>query len=168
MAVYTISPDFLEKIEDDERRYLSDILFVFSNGTNTYKVAQDRDGKILDAYKSIRNNADTIKKWIDFMSLSPSKFEKIDVDITSIDSDEEKAIKLCKETKGLSKIIVYSIQNITVCECNDNKIQYEGKLLTVLDRDEAKEELNKKEGNTNINIAHSQVAGGNIENSTNK
>lgn len=168
MAIYTISPDLLENIEDNDIRYLSDILFVFSNKTNTYKVAQDKHGHIIDVYRSIKKNPDSIKIWLDYMTNSPTKFEKIDVDIQNLDSNEGKAIKLCKETKGSNKIIVYSIQNITLCECKDNKIQYEGKSLIVLDRDDAIAELNKKEGNTNINIAHSQVAGGNIENSTNK
>lgn len=168
MPVYTISPDFLENIKDDDKRYLSDILFIFSNRTNAYKVARDTQGHIIDIYKSIKTNPDIIKTWLELMSYPPSKFEKINVDIRDIDSDEEKAIKLCKETKNSNKMIVYSIENIQLFECNNNQIQYEGKSLIVLDRDEAEIELNRKDEGRIININHSQIAGGSIENSTNK
>lgn len=168
MSVYTISPDFLENIEDDEKSYLSDILFIFSNRSNSHKIAKDKHGVILDVYKSIKKNPDIIKIWLDLMSFTPSGFEKIDVDIRDINCKEEMSITLCKETKGTNKLIVYSVQNIVNFECIDGFISYDGKVITVFDRDDAKMELNKKEPSISSIINHSQIAGNDITKSTNK
>ncbi len=60
------------------------------------------------------------------------------------------------------KIIVYSPQNITKHKCEKNIIQFENTAISVLDRDEARNELfvAPKNGDTYIN---SQVAKNNSQ-----
>lgn len=159
MSIYTISPDFLGNIDEEERNYLSNILFVFANKTNSYKVSKDKNGEILDIYQGIQQNAEIIKTWLDLMSFSPSSFERIDIDISGIDCNETKFIKLCKETKGFNNLIVYSIQNIVNHKCVEKKIKFEDVTVNILDRDDASRELNRSTGDI-ITYNNSQVATG--------
>ncbi|HZY36729.1 MAG TPA: hypothetical protein VFE53_08785 [Mucilaginibacter sp.] len=168
MSVYTISPDLLRNIEKEEGVYFTDILFVFTQRNNHFKVSRDKKGHVIDAYLKIVPNADIIKTWLDLMSFKPSTFEHIDVSFKDIDCEETKFFKLCKETKDQNKIIYYSAQNIKKYNCTDHLVYFEETAITVLDRDLAKQELNQsnKNGDTYIN---SQVAKGNsnINKSTN-
>lgn len=156
MSLYTISPDFLTNINKDEQVYLSNILFIFSNRNNSFKVTKDRNGEVISIYQAIQQNADIIKTWLEFMSFSPSTFEKIDVDISTITCMETKFVKICKETKANNNLIVYSTQNISKFNCLDKKIDYEGVSIKIFDRDDANVELNQNASNTYI--TNSQVA----------
>src|SRR6218665_1529756 len=156
MSIYTISPDFLSNVDKDEQNYLSNILFVFTNRNNSFKLTKDKKGDVISIYKSIQENADIIKIWLDLMSYTPAPFESIDVDISNIDCLETKFLKICKETKGFNNLIVYSVQNLTKFKCIGNKISFEGIDINILDRDEANSELNSKTGHTFI--SNSQVA----------
>jgi hypothetical protein len=156
MSIYTISPDFLSSIDKDEQNYLSNILFVFTNRNNTYKLTKDKKGEVISIYKSIQQNADIIKVWLELMSYTPTPFENIDIDISSIECLETKFIKICKETKGFNNLIVYSTQNISKFNCIGKKINFEGIDINILDRDDANLELNINPGN--IFISNSQVA----------
>lgn len=156
MSIYTITPDFLSSIDNEERNYLSNILFVFTNRNNTYKITKDKKGEVISIYKSIQQNADIIKVWLDLMSFTPTPFEKIDIDISNIDCLETKFMKMCKETKGFNNLIVYSSQNISKFNCTGKKITFEGIDINILDRDDANLELNQKSGN--VYISNSQVA----------
>lgn len=142
MSIYTITPDFFNSIEKEEKHYLTNILFIFTNRNNTFKVTKDRNGEVLSIYKSIIPNADIIKTWLELMSFGPSPFEKIDVDISSINCVETKFMKICKETNGFNNLIVYSAQNITKFDCVNKTINYEGININILDRDDANVELN--------------------------
>lgn len=157
MSIFTITPGFLENIGDGESSYLADILFVFSNKNNSFKVSKDKNGSILDIYRSIENNSHIIKTWLDLMANTPSPFEKVDVNIEDILCMETKFIKICKETKGFNNLIVYSFQNIQEFKCNNKYINYEGINIKVYDRDDANSELNKSYSTTN-NYINSQVA----------
>jgi hypothetical protein len=72
MAVYTISPDLLRNIEKDEGVYFTDILFVFAQRTNSFKVSKDKNGEVINSYLAIEENGETIKTWLDLMSFKPS------------------------------------------------------------------------------------------------
>ncbi len=74
MSVYTISPDLLKNIDKDEGIYLTDILFVFTQRTNPFKVSKDKNGNVIDSYLSVERNVDVIKTWLDLMSFKPSPF----------------------------------------------------------------------------------------------
>jgi len=162
MSVYTISSDLLKSIESGEGVYLTDILFVFTNRSNPYKVAKDKGGHIIDLYQKVQNNGDIIKTWLDLMSFKPSPFETIDVDLKGIESEEIVFLKLCKETKSQNKLIVYTIQNINAHVCENCIVYFEGTSIHILDRDLARGELVDADrgGDTYIN---SQVTQGNSQ-----
>lgn len=46
MAVYTVSPDLLRNVEKDEGIYFTDILFTFTQRTNSFKVSRDIGGEV--------------------------------------------------------------------------------------------------------------------------
>jgi len=164
--IYTITPDLLENIADNEKHYFTDILFLFTNRSCSLKVARDKNNEIISIYRNIKNNAETIKLWLDLMSFIPSRFEKINITIDDIDCLESKFMKLCKETKGVNKLIVYSIQNLYKFECREKKVIFEDIIINVLDRDDAKEELNGK-NIFNINGVGHMIAGNDISESKN-
>jgi len=157
MSIYTILPDFFSKVEKEEGVYFSDILFVFTQRGNSFKVTKDKKGEVISIYSSIKENADIIKSWLEMMSFKPSTFEKIDVDISGIDCMETKFVKICKETKGVNKLIVYTRQNIRKFKCENNILTYEGTDITVLDKDDAHIELSKTVNKGDV-IINSQVA----------
>jgi len=157
MAVYTVSPDLLRNIEKDEGIYFTDILFVFTQRNNPFKVSKDKNGDIIKSYMDIKENGETIKTWLDLMSFKPSPFEPIDVDLSSIVCEETKFMKVCKETKSQNKLILYTQQNITKHKCENRIVLFEDTAIQILDRDEARQELTSAPnvGDTYIN---SQVA----------
>jgi hypothetical protein len=169
MGVYTVSPDLLRNIEKDDGIYLTDILFVFTQRANTFKIAKDRKGEVINCYQSIKANGEIIKTWLDLMSFNPSPFETIDVELDGLDCEETKFVKICKETQSQNKLITYTHQNLKKHSCRGGVVTFEGTDITVLDRDEAKQELTvvPKSGDTFIN---SQVAQNNsrIVDSTNE
>ncbi len=152
MTVYTVSPDLLKNVEKDEGIYFTDILFTFTQRTNSFKVSKDKGGEVIKSYLAIEKNGETIKTWLDLMSFKPSPFEPIDVDLSNISCEESKFMKLCKETKNQNKLILYSQQNLTKHKCENNLVTFEGVELRILDRDDARNELSLVEkGDTFIN-----------------
>lgn len=168
MTIFTVAPDLLRNIEEGEYVFFSDILFVFSQQSNPFRVTKDKNGDVISIYSGIKENADIIKTWLDLMANKPSPFEKIDIDISDIECEETKFVKICKETKGQNQIIFYSRQNIRKFICESNIIQFEGKSLTVFDKFEAQQHLTKTDNST-INYINSQIAkdGSQINDSTN-
>jgi len=170
MSTYTISPDFFQSVEKDEGVYFSEVLFVFTQRGNPFKVSRDKNGDIIDVYKNIKENADIIKTWLELMSYKPSTFEKIDIDLSEIECLETKFLTLCQQTKSENNLIVYSKQNIKKFECKNSKIVFDKTSISVLDKDDACLELSKITkiiGDTYIN---SQIAqgGSQIVDSNNK
>jgi hypothetical protein len=157
MAVYTISPDLLRNIEKDEGVYFTDILFIFTQRTNPFKVSKDKNGDVINSYLAIERNGETIKTWLDLMSFKPSPFELIDVDLSHIDCEETRFMKICKETKSQNKLILYTHQNLKEHFCEKDIVIFENVAIQVLDRDQARQELTvvADSGDTYIN---SQVA----------
>lgn len=162
MAVYTVSPDLLKNIDKEDGIYFTDILFVFTQRGNPFKVAKDKNGNVIECYKRISINGDIIKTWLDLMTFRPSPFETINVDLSAIQCEETKFFKVCKETKGQNKLILYSIQNLQKYSCRDSIVMFEDVGIQILDRDIARNELlvASKGGDTYIN---SQVAQGNSQ-----
>lgn len=160
--IYTISPDLLRNIKKEEGIYLTDVLFVFAQRSNTYKVTRDSNGEVLRIYESIASSKDCIKTWLDLMSFIPSPFEVINVDISDIECEETKFLKLCKETNGENKIIYYSKQNVRKYKFDAGSLFFEKIQIIVLDRDEARHELTATQ-TINTNIINSQVAQGNSQ-----
>ena len=132
-------------------------MFVFTQRTNSFKVSKDTKGDIINSYLAIEKNGDTIKTWLDLMSFKPSPFEQITVDLSHIDCEETKFLKICKETKNQNKLIVYTQQNLNKHKCENSFVLFEETAIQILDRDEARNELLilPKSGDTYIN---SQVA----------
>lgn len=164
MGIYTISLNFIEKVQHSELHYLASILFRFTNEQNGAKLAVDKNNVILSKYKEIDQNRDIIKTWLDFVANIPSTIEKIDIDINGIKDSEEMCLSLCSHTNGSKKMIVYSRSSLKTSVDNDNCVTYDGNRIIILDKDEAKLELN---GQNNISIVNSQIAGGDIKKSNN-
>ena len=155
--VYTLSPDFIQNLEEEDSIFITDVLFQFSNRENPLKIAKDNSGSVIDDYSKIAAKNQQIKTWLDLMSFSPSPFSKVDVDLSSFDCHETKYLKLCRETNGLKKMIIYSLQNIKKHQCDNNSILFEGCKIDILDKENARYDVNTilKKGDIIIN---SQVA----------
>ena len=164
MAIYTVSLDFLDKIQPLELNYLASVLFCFTNEQQDAKLAVDENNVILSKYKEVSRNKDIVRVWLDFVAIIPSSIEKVDVDIRGIMDSEEMCLSLCSHTNGAKKMIVYSMSSLKVSVDNDNCVTYDSCRIKILDKDEAKLELN---GQNNISIVNSQIAGGDIKKSNN-
>lgn len=155
--VYTLSPDFIQNLEEEDSIFITDVLFKFISRANPLKIAQDNGGSVIDDYAKIAATNQQIKTWLDLMSFSPSPFSKVDVDLSSINCHETKYLKLCRETIGFKKMIIYSLQNIKKHECNNNSILFEECVIAVLDKENARYDLNTILNKGDI-IINSQVA----------
>lgn len=140
MAVYTISPCIMRDSEPNDFLCYSNLLFTFTHGP--HKVAIDKDGSIIDIYSRIEQHKDIIQTWLQLMSNTPRRFEKIPVNILDITDEFGKFLVLCKATKGQHKIIVNSIQNLDCEVDDDNCVDVDGVKVKILDRMEAEQEIN--------------------------
>lgn len=166
MAIYTVSLNFLENLEQSEMSYLGCILYCFTNEQHPDKLAVDKNKVILAKYIDVVDQrfADIIKSWVDMLSYIPSSMEKIDVDLRNITNKEEMCLALCSSINGTKQMIVYSMASLNSVIDGDNCILYNGNKIKIFDRDEAKRILNE---NIVYNISHSQVAGRDIKKSIN-
>lgn len=164
--IFTISPDFLENIEEGEEHYYTSILFQLANKMSPFKVAVDSEMLVLDIYRNVNKHPEIIRSWLDHMSYS-SSFERISVDLSNEENDDNMLMKLCIAVNGNKQMIVYSIQNIPIeVDCN-NCIEFQGKQIKLLDKDEACIILNARTL-VNNNYINSQVAGGSITGAINR
>lgn len=167
MNIFIISLDFLENIKPENLHYLSDILFIFTNTNNDYKVAVDSGNEIWSMYHKVENNAEYIKIWLDLLTYIPNCTETINVDLKSVENVEDKFLELCANIRGKRQMIVYSKQNISLeVDCNDN-VEYQGKKILLLDKEQARLILNDR-NIINNNFINAQVAGGNINGAINR
>ena len=166
--IYTISLDFLENIEEGEEHYYTSILFQLANEMNPFKVAVDKNKEILDIYRNVKTNPEIISTWLDHMSYSPfPAFELIPVDLSTEINIDNKFMILCSAIKGNRQMIVYSIQNVHLdVDCN-NCVEFQGKQIKLLDKDEARIRLNQNNVVYN-NYNNSQVAGGDMTGAINR
>lgn len=168
----TISLDFLENLELSDYRYFTDILFVFTNRHNDFKVAKDVNNEVLDLYKKVKKNSHLISCWLDMMSYSPTPFETVNIDIKNVSDIEEKFLKLCKHTRGNKFMLVYSLQNLSAQLDTNNCIIYNHTLIKALDKEECIQFLNAPRQiiytTINQNNENSIIVGGDATNVTNK
>lgn len=165
--IYTISLDFLENIEEGEEHYYTSILFQLANEMTPFKVAVDRDMMVLEFYKNVKKHPEIIKSWLEHMSYSPSSFERISVDLSVESNMDNMLMKLCSAVNGNKQLIIYSKQNIPLeVDCN-NCVEFQGKSIKLLDKDEARIKLNIMSF-INNSYVNSQVAGGNLIGAINK
>lgn len=156
---YTLYPDLFRLIKEiDDSIYIRDLITIFGISTNSHKIAKDSHGIVIDIYSNTESiYKDFFATFLDMIARNPSGFENIDVDISQIECEETKFITLCKATLGCNVMILYSIQNIKKYKIINNKLNFEDTEITILDRDEARVELNKsKIENTTYN--NSQIA----------
>ncbi|EKE05978.1 MAG: hypothetical protein ACD_19C00135G0002 [uncultured bacterium] len=157
MSCYTVSHCILLNL-DSGKKYITDLLFVFTQETNPFKVAIDKDKKILDLYEKAGQSNQHVATWLNLMSLQPSNFEPINVDTSSAKNEEELFLLVCSNTKNQQKLFVYSHQNWTNFKYDTNNlIVYRGVPVQVLDRDEAINELHPS-NQTSINAYNSVLA----------
>ena len=142
MAIYTISPCLMRDPNPSDFFCYSNLLFSFTCGP--HRVAIDRDGHVLDIYNQIPLHQDIIQTWLQLMSNTPHRFEKIPVGIKNLQNECEKFLVLCKSTKGQHKMIVNSIQGLDYDVDEDDCITVEGVKVKILDRLEAEQEINKR------------------------
>ncbi|SMD44203.1 hypothetical protein SAMN00777080_2821 [Aquiflexum balticum DSM 16537] len=142
MAAYTLSKCILENINAG-KKYITDLLFVFTRDSNPHKVTVDSQNIILDIYTQLAKSNEFIATWLQLMSHQPSNFEPINVDLSSVSNDEEIFLKVCCETKSQQKIIVFTHEGWKYYNYHSDKvIHYNNKFIYVLDRDEAIQDLN--------------------------
>lgn len=170
MNTFTISPQFLRQIDRDSLFYFADVLFVFPQTTNDFKVAIDRDGHILDIYKNIDNHKDLIKAWLDLLANNKASFEFIDASIGEFRDEIKKALELCYEVNGSKQLIVFSRQDVKRYKIEDKAIVYNGEKIVIFDRDEIRLHFSKRPIINNYTIENSQIAttGGALNQSNNK
>ena len=166
MICYTLSDCVLNNINiaPNPKEILTDLLMVFAQNNNPYKIAIDKKGKIIDIYSRTDNPA--ILYWLQIMSDFPKSWECINVEnFDSVKTQEESFLLLCSQTTD-KMLIVYSHNEWIKKYYNSNKdILYNGVQLKVLDREEAIRHLMPTEKVVNI-INDSIVAmnGSNINN----
>ncbi|WP_075343282.1 hypothetical protein [Tenacibaculum agarivorans] len=169
--VYTVYCELLERIKKEELFYFSDLLNLFASRENDNKIAVDYDGKILEDYASIDNhNSSFIACWLELLAHNaPTSLENIEIELEEITCNEEKYLRLCKETVSQKKMIVYSKQNIKEHQCINDIIIFEEEEINILDKDNALREINNSNSVIN-NISNSIIAQNNssVNNSKNQ
>lgn len=151
MAIYTLSMNFIDGVGENHS-HLHNVFLKFPNPDCEHKAAMDKSKKLLELYiQSSKSNVDLLK-WLEWMSHSSGTyFETIDITIPENISEEELYLKVASATKAYKKIIVGNHQcweNFDyMIGCN--KILYDNKEITILDREEAYKELNESSKITN-------------------
>ncbi len=163
MGIYTVTGKLLENIQP--KPYYNELLFVFTFSTNSYKVAVDTNGCILDIYRSIGEENPLIATWLQIMSNEPTNFEPID-EVLSIDTPKcfcEIFLLLASKIAGAKRLITNSIQDLSLYEFNGEKVvKYNDIDIKIYDKDDALNEFRQ-----NMSQFHSgsgdNVAGNKIE-----
>ncbi len=171
MSCFTISDNIKESICFG-KKYITELLYVFLSSSNSFKVSLDTSDVIIDIYSSVARKDEFFSNWLTLMSHEPSNFEKIDIDVSSVENKEEVFLKVCSKTKAQQKMIVHSHESWSRFNyLKKNIISYNGKNIIIFDRDEAIIELSKEKGDsyTNISAKNSIIAtgGSKIQNSDN-
>lgn len=169
MAAYTLSKCILENINAG-KKYITDLLFVFTRDANPHKVVIDSKNVIIDIYTQVAGSNEFIATWLQLMSHQPSNFEPINVDLSTVSNDEEIFLKVCCETRSQQKLIVFTHEGWKNYNYHsDGVIFYNNKYISILDRDEAIQDLNSM--NTGSITAFGSIIATNqssINNSNNK
>lgn len=148
MNLFVISPCLLSNIDTKTKTHYTSILNVFADTEKPQKVAIDKNNKLLTLYENIavERKDVSLMGWLRLMSKVPDSFERI-VDVKKqFANDKELCLFVCKHIVNKRKpMIVWSRQafaefNFTV----ENEVEYEGSLILLLDRDEAKNVLSER------------------------
>lgn len=160
MAIYTLSINYIDGVSEN-KSHLLNVFYKFPNPDNEYKAAMDKSKKLLDHYIASAKTNNDFLTWLDWMSRKPEGFESIDVSIPDNVSEEEMYLMIAAATNPQKKVIVGSHQYwkkycyLTNC----NKIPYNSHEITILDKDEAFQELNPKDKVTqHISITNNNMA----------
>ena len=155
MSSYTLSNCILTNL-DAGKKYITDLLMVFTQEWNPSKVALDKSDRIMNLYYDAGQKNEYVANWISLMAHEPSNFETINVDTSNASSDEEIFLKVCSQTKCQQKLIVHSHESWQNYNYEEDKVMfYDKKPIRVFDRDEAIHEL--KPSTTGSITAYSSV-----------
>lgn len=142
MACYTLSDCILNNLNAG-KKYITDLLMVFTQESNPFKVALDKSNRIIDLYESAGQENEYVANWLSLMSFQPSNFETINIDTSTAINNEEIFLKVCGKTNSQQKLIVYSHEGWQYYSYESDKvIIYDTKQIKILDRDEAIHDLN--------------------------
>lgn len=142
MACYTLSDCILHNLNAG-KKYITDLLMVFTQESNPFKVALDKSNRIIDLYELAGQKNEYVANWLSLMSFQPSNFETINIDTSTAMNNEEVFLKVCGKTNSQQKLIVYSHEGWQNFNYQGDKvIIYDTKSIRVFDRDEAIHDLN--------------------------
>lgn len=168
---YTVSSCFLENADIFD---VTGVLDELSNKVKGHQVARDKNGEIIDIYKRVKTKyfSDLIIPWLNKLACYPKSIKQIEIDLSQIDCIKEKFLILCIHTAD-KILIVNSRDDYTKFGIEGQQIILQSKLIKVLNKSEAQEELNREEIThidtlNNMSGKGNMFAGGNIENSKNK
>jgi hypothetical protein len=161
MAIYTLSMNFIDGISGNHS-HLHNVFLRFPNPDCEHKAAMDKSKRLFNIYANASANNVDLLKWLEWMSHTPDTyFEIIDIVIPEETPEEEIYLMVASATKAYKKIIVGNHQcwqnfdYINGC----NKIVYNDREITILDREEAYKELNDSNKIVNnINLTTNNMA----------
>lgn len=157
MSTYTLCDCLLNHLDLD-KKYITDVLMVFPQQNNPFKISLDKSNKILNTYGSIAEKNDIVATWLNLMTMKPSSFETIDVDLSQEDDMDEIYLTVCSSTKSQQKTIVNSHERWKKHKYNSaGIIIFKDVPVLVYDRDEAILDLNPTLSN-NVTAIGSVVA----------
>ncbi|MGJ8682562.1 hypothetical protein [Paraglaciecola sp.] len=140
MSRFTLSSCIEECLE--HKVYIADILYKFVSSENPYKIVVDSSNKVREIYCQIAERNHNFLSWLNVMTMEPNNFMTIDVEIEQSDSELDAFLKVCAASNGCQKLIVNSHNTLKTHDyLDENTVGFCGKELTILDRDEAVEEL---------------------------
>ena len=142
MSIYTVTGKLLENIIQP-KPYFNELLLVFTLSTNSYKVAVDPNGKILDIYHSIAEENPLIATWIQIMANEPSNFEPIEqIDLANPKCMCEIFLLLASKVAGTKRLITHSIQDLSHYVIKGSRfVEYENLDIKFYDKDDALNEF---------------------------
>ena len=143
--IYTISTNFFKQLKAEEYSCLASILFQFSNTQADCKIAIDAQSLVLDKYRDITHGmfcADIVRTWLELLSNISSSIEKCNVDLSNVADSEEMCVKVCSCVNGARNLIIHSFNSYPLPLEQDNSLLYDGKVIKVMDKDQAQLQLN--------------------------
>lgn len=153
MAIYTLTTNLIENFPSSDKESFGSLFHVFTNKMSGHKLAIDANKKVLGLYAETKIDSglkSLYKEWLEYLAGMLRFCESISVEIDTTDKDIA-FLQLASSINGKKKIIVYSRNNCTY-NCDDNnEVEYNGKQIHVLDKDEAISEINAKY-NGDINL----------------
>lgn len=148
MAIYTLTTDLIEKMQPSEIQLFGSLFYVFTNVKSGNKLVIDNNKKLYSVYANAiidPNLKQYYQGWLDLFSKildNVCEFVPVNLDI----SDKDRAfLDVASSINGSKKIIVYSRNNNCPYKCDDeNLVEHNGKMICVLDKEDAVSEINSK------------------------